>query len=81
MLAHRTRVTGSVRRERIAPGSKSDHIGFVLDALDGQRYHLRRRGHSSFGDESLAEYLGLDVEIEGVAAGPSLVVESVRRAS
>jgi hypothetical protein len=58
-------VRGIVRRERYAPGSKSEHLAAVLHADDGATYLLRRPGANPYDDPELTELVGAMIEATG----------------
>jgi hypothetical protein len=64
-----------VTHERIAPGSKSDHVGVVLRTDSGEEYILRRKGGNAFGDPALDELVGKTIEGSGVVAGRTFIMD------
>ena len=68
------RITGIVIRARIAPKSKSDHVGVVLRADDGEEYVLRRVGGNAFRDEELEKIVGETITGTGLVAGRTFIL-------
>lgn len=75
MGAVEKRITGLVERERISPGSKSDHVGVVLRAPDGSRYILRRMGGNAFRDEELERLVGKTITGSGFVTGTTFIMK------
>jgi hypothetical protein len=71
----KAKVSGTVARSRIAPGSKSDHVGVVLRADDGKEYVLRRAGGNAFRDDELEKLVGKTITGDGVIAGNTFIVD------
>ena len=71
----KAKVSGTVTRSRIAPGSKSDHVGVVLRADDGKEYVLRRSGGNAFRDDTLEKLVGKTITGDGVIAGNTFIVD------
>ena len=78
-LGHRSKFTGTVRRERVNVGSKSEHDAVVLDTGAGPHLKLRVKGGNPFHDPALDAFVGLRVALEGVAGSgaPFVMVDSV----
>ncbi len=57
-------VRGTVKRTRVAPGSKSDRMAVVLVTDQGE-YVLRRSGTNVFVDSKLDELVGKYLKCEG----------------
>jgi hypothetical protein len=68
MEPERRTIRGTVARARIAPGSKSDRVGVVLRADDGEEYVLRRRGGNAFRDPTLEQLVGSVIRATGSTA-------------
>jgi hypothetical protein len=69
-----TTITGTVVRKRIAPGSKSDHIGVVLRDDKGQHYVLRRVGGHAFRDAALERLVGKTITGNGFVSGRTFIM-------
>jgi hypothetical protein len=69
------RISGTVARTRIAPGSKSDHVGVVLRTDDGEEYVLRRTGGNAFHDEELEKLVDTSITATGLVAGGTFVMK------
>jgi hypothetical protein len=65
MEAANRRITGTVARARIAPGSKSERVGIVLRAADGEEFALRRLGGNAFQDDALDKLVGTRITATG----------------
>lgn len=59
-------LSGTVRRRRVAAGSKSDHEAVVFDIGQSEPLLLRRRGGNAFKDPQLDALVGR--RIEGLVA-------------
>ena len=70
------RLTGTVARTRIAPGSKSDHVGVVLRTDRGGEYVLRRSGGNPFRDEALEDLVGKKITGDGFVAGQTFIMKN-----
>jgi hypothetical protein len=68
------RITGVVTRARIAPESKSDHVGVVLRTDDGKEYVLRRIGGNAFRDDELEKMVGETITGTGLVTGRTFVM-------
>lgn len=66
--------TGKVTRKRIAPRSKSDRIGVVLENEDGRWYVLRRAGGNPFRDRALDRLVGKMITATGLVSGRSFIM-------
>ena len=75
MEAEQRRITGTVARAQIAPGSKSDRVGVVLRTQKGDEYVLRRMGGNAFRDEALDELVGATITATGLVAGQTFIVK------
>lgn len=58
-------LTGRVERQRLAAGSKSDHMGVVLITPQGVRHVLRLRGGNPFREPALEALVGQVVTLKG----------------
>lgn len=69
---------GTVKKEVVAKGSKSERTAVVLHISAAKSYVLRLRGEGGFDTSSLEEYVGKDVSVKGVEIlhGHTLVVAS-----
>lgn len=74
MAATEQSLTGTVERERISPGSKSEHVGVVLRADDGCRYVLRRLKGNPFRDEALERLVGKSITATGFVSGSTFIM-------
>jgi hypothetical protein len=72
------RISGVVTRTRIAPGSKSDHVGVVLRTEKGEEYALRRMGGNAFHDEQLEKLVDTTITATGVIAGNTFIMKDWR---
>ena len=68
-------IAGSVVRERVSAGSKSDRVAVQLDTGE-DRLILRRPGANPFSDPELEELVGSRVHCTGLRKGPYLFVKS-----
>jgi hypothetical protein len=75
MEAEQRRITGTVARAQIAPGSKSDRVGVVLRTQKGDEYVLRRMGGNAFRDEALDELVGATITATGLVAGQTFIMK------
>jgi hypothetical protein len=64
---------GIVRKRLIAPGSKSERQGVVLETEEGSLL-LRREGGNPFHDPELERLVGKRIRAEGSEHGHTLVV-------
>lgn len=70
------RMIGEVIEQHVAKGSKSEHPAIVL-RTESATYILRRKDANPFEpDAQLRRLVGKRLVVEGVVAGPTLVVES-----
>jgi hypothetical protein len=67
--------SGKVVRERVASGSKSEHVAICIDLRD-RRLKLRRIGGNPFADAELHQLLGKRICVEGELLNPSTVLVS-----
>jgi hypothetical protein len=58
-------LTGRVERQRLAAGSKSDHLGMVLVTSQGERHVLRLLGGNPFREPALEALEGRTVTLSG----------------
>lgn len=65
------RFVGTVKRAAYAEGSKSEHLGVVLETQDGE-FLLRREGGNPFADPFWDEWIGRRVSCEGILEGGTL---------
>lgn len=72
----KTELNGTVARARIAPGSKSDHVGVVLHADDGKEYVLRRSGGNAFRDTELEKLVGKAITGTGLTTGQTFIMDN-----
>ena len=71
----RTRqLSGLVIRTRIAPGSKSDHVGVALRTDNGDQNVLRRSGGNAFHDEVLEGAVGKKISGRGFVSGRDFIL-------
>jgi hypothetical protein len=75
------RLTGTVERKRIAPGSKSDHEGVVLRTDRGGEYILRRSGGNPFRDEALEQLVGKKITGEGFVTDHTFIMKDWKEKS
>jgi hypothetical protein len=75
MAARGSRITGTVLRAEIAPGSKSEHVGVVLRTDAGDEYVLRRAGGNAFSDEVLEGLVGKTISGSGLVAGRTFILD------
>jgi hypothetical protein len=75
MEPKRRRITGTVARAQIAPGSKSEHRGVVLRTATGEEYVLRRRGGNAFRDEALERLVGATITGEGLVTNQNFIMD------
>lgn len=68
------RLKGSVNKEKVAEGSKSERFAVVLHASDGRIFPLRRNGGNNFADPKLDELIGHEIEGVGFVAGPTFIM-------
>jgi hypothetical protein len=69
------KLTGTVAWTRIAPGSKSDHVGVVLRTPKGNEYVLRRAGGNAFHDDALEALIGSTITGMGLLAGQTFIMK------
>ncbi len=75
MASQDRRLTGTVTRTRIAPGSKSDRVGVVLRTADGDEYVLRRLGGNAFRDETIEALVGATVTGTGLVTDHTFIMK------
>jgi hypothetical protein len=75
MQAGNQRITGTVTRTRIAPGSKSDRVGVTLRTAKGDEYVLRRLGGNAFQDDSLEKLVGSTITATGLLADNTFIMK------
>jgi hypothetical protein len=76
MASERATITGHVKRQRIAAGSKSDRVGVVLDDGAGRTYALRRAGGNPFSDAVMDELVGQTITASGIVADSNFIMDS-----
>jgi len=76
MESERVTISGDVKRQRIAAGSKSDRAGVVLDDGAGRIFALRRAGGNPFSDPAMDELVGKRITATGIVAGGSFIMDS-----
>jgi hypothetical protein len=75
MGTERVTISGNVKRQRIAAGSKSDRVGVVLDDGAGQTYALRRAGGNPFSDAAIDELVGKTITGTGIVADGHFIMD------
>ena len=75
MGTERVTISGHVKRQRLAAGSKSDRVGVVLDDGAGQTYALRRAGGNPFSDASIDELVGKTITGTGIVADGHFIMD------
>jgi len=75
MEPKRRRITGTVVRVQIAPGSKSEHVGVMLRTAEGDEYVLRRRGGNPFRDDVLERLVGTTITGEGLLTNQNFMMD------
>jgi hypothetical protein len=80
MKPRRRRITGTVTRMLIAPGSKSEHVGVVLRTAGGDEYELRRRGGNAFRDAVLERLVGATITGLGIVTGRDYIMDEFTEA-
>lgn len=75
MEERKVQVTGSVVRENVDEGSKSERQAVVLKTDDGRSFTLRRRDAPAFGDSGLDDLVGSSITTEGVAIDQTLIMQ------
>jgi len=76
MDTERVTISGDVKRQRIAAGSKSDRVGVVLDDGAGRIYALRRAGGNPFSDPAMDELVGKTITGTGIVTGGNFIMDS-----
>ena len=74
MAVDEKRITGTVDRRRVAPGSKSERMAVVLRADDGGEYVLRRMGGNAFRDPTLDALVGETITGTGLVTGHTFIM-------
>jgi len=77
MEPKRRRITGTVVRAQIAPGSKSEHAGVVLRTARGDEYVLRRRGANPFRDDVIERLVGATITGEGLVTNQNFIMDEL----
>lgn len=75
MATQNAKITGKVSRRRIAPGSKSERVGVVLQDDAGRSYVLRRAGGHPFYDKALDRLVGKTITATGLVSGRSFIMD------
>jgi hypothetical protein len=75
MEPERATITGKVLKRRIAPGSKSDRVGTVLEDSAGRVYALRRAGGNAFRDAMVDGLVGKTITGVGIISGGSFIMD------
>jgi hypothetical protein len=75
MATERVTISGNVKRQRIAAGSKSDRVGVVLDDGAGRIFALRRAGGNPFSDPAMDELVGKTITATGIVAGGNFIMD------
>ena len=71
---------GLVLERTVAPGSKSERSGFVLQSDKGE-FVLRRQGSNPFEpDSEFGDLVGHEIDVEGKVLDYLLIVDSWHRA-
>ena len=71
-------ISGRVTNEVVARGSKSERSAVVLEADNGRRFVLRRKGGPALGDSALDHLVGKTISVDGVEVGQTLIFEAWR---
>ena len=75
MESERVTISGDVKRQRIAAGSKSDRVGVVLDDGAGRTYALRRAGGNPFSDAAMDGLVGKTITGTGIVADSNFIMD------
>jgi hypothetical protein len=75
MATERVTISGNVRRQRIAAGSKSDRVGVVLDDGAGRIFALRRAGGNPFSDAAMDDLVGKTITGTGIVADSHFIMD------
>jgi hypothetical protein len=67
---------GQVIKDLYGKGSKSEHEAVFIETDDG-RYILRHKNGPAFGDTTLIQYIGHEVECDGFLVGTTLLAERI----
>ncbi len=70
---------GTVVRDRIGAGTKSERESFLLVTNDGRRLHLRVKGGNPIYDARFEPLLGQEVVGNAEVVGPVAIFESEPR--
>jgi hypothetical protein len=76
MASQQVTFTGKVVKEKMSPGSKSEHMAVKLKTEEGT-FVLRKKGGNPFYDESLGELVGKKVTVTGVVKDYVLMASEV----
>ncbi|MCX6271442.1 MAG: hypothetical protein NTU44_09535 [Bacteroidetes bacterium] len=68
--------TGKILRKPFAPGSKSEHLAFILETASGDLV-LRRQGANPFDNSWLNDYVGKKAEVTGTLQDYVLFVSGI----
>jgi hypothetical protein len=71
---HAKTYRGTIRRQKIWKGSKSEHNALVLQCNSGD-FKLRRKGGNAFADPILDELENKTIECMGIVRGRVLIME------
>jgi hypothetical protein len=69
--------SGSVIKETVGKGSKSEHDAVMLETAKG-RFLLRRQGGNPFYDRELDQLVGKRISGTGVVTGTTLIMSEWR---
>jgi hypothetical protein len=75
MATERVTISGNVKRQRIAAGSKSDRVGVVLDDGAGRIFALRRAGGNPFSDAAMDDLVGKTITGTGIVADSHFIMD------
>ena len=75
MGTERVTISGNVKRQRVAAGSKSDRVGVVLDDGAGLIFALRRAGGNPFSDAAIDELVGKTITGTGIVADGHFIMD------
>ena len=80
-LGQKDKFTGTVERQIVAKGSKSEHEAIVLqqDGFSGPPLIIRIQGENPFSNKLLEPFVGKRVSFEGIATSgmQSVIVEKL----
>jgi hypothetical protein len=71
------KLRGRVGRRILYTGTKSEHVGLVLQTQEGD-FKLRRRGGNPFEDETLYRLEGKEIEGEGILRKGQFIMSAWR---